>query len=290
VVLVLVLALGAGCSATPAARIAGGEALTTGNATYDEFFKSLRDVWSEAEAAQGDEQAAHAGLLKALGLLPMTPAAQALDESALRAKKLQEHGVLLHLEIAPDARLVGVHAKVDAADEAVLKSVEEAAHASLDVRKRLAALAARAATLDKRRVDLREQAADTFRAEGQAKLDEVIRELEAAQTALADATAKANLSAGTASRFVVELAQAVETGAGDGKWGAKAGRRPPTGPAAPPPPPVASAPAAPVAPVAPAPAPKPAAAPAPRPAAAPAPRPAAAPAPKKPKGGDDFEP
>jgi hypothetical protein len=276
--LALVLALGAGCSATPASRIAGGEVLTTGNATYDEFFKGLRDVWEDAEAAQGEEHAAHAGLLKALGLPPMTPAAQALDESALRAKKLQERGVLLHLEIAPDARLVSAHARADAADEALLKSLEEAARSSLEVRRRLAVLAARAATLDKRRVELRERAADTFRGEGQAKLDEVIRELEAAQTALADSTAKANLAAGTASRFVVELAQAVETGAGDGvRWAAKGAKRPPVAaPPAPPPAAVASAP--------PAPAPKPAAAP------APAPKPAAAPAPKKPKGGDDFEP
>ncbi len=280
----LALGLATGCAAAGTAHIAHGEALTTGNTPYDEFFAALRDVWNEAEAAQGDEETSHAALLKALGLQPMTAAAQVLDESAARAHKLQDKGVLLHLEITPDPRLV--RSKADAGDDALLKAFEEAARASLEMRKRLASLAARASALDKRRVDLRAQAPDTFRADGQAKLDEVIRELEAAQGVLDNAAAKANHAAGAASRFVVELAQALETGAGEASFKlAKGAKRPAFSVAAPPPVAVAAAPAAP----APAPAPKPAA-PAPKPAAAPAPKPAAPPPPKKPKGGDDFEP
>jgi hypothetical protein len=138
---------------------------------------------------------------------------------------------------------------------------------SLEMRKRLAAVAARAAELEKRRVDLRNEAPGAFKQDPQARRDEILAELDAAKTVLADAGDGASRAAGAASRFVVDLVQAVETGGSPvaepakiakGKKGAWA---PPKG-----------APAA-----------------APRAAVAPAAAPAPAPK-KKPKGGDDFEP
>jgi hypothetical protein len=123
--------------------------------------------------------------------------------------------------------------------EALLKAMESSLKSSLDMQKRLAAVAARAADLEKKRADLRSQAPDAFRANPQTKRDEIIAELDA-------------------SRFVVELVQAVETGGGTvvdpggklprGKKGPFAGAPKGAGPVA-----------------------------------APPPR-------KKPKGGDDFEP
>src|SRR5208283_4110546 len=53
----------------------------------------------------GDAETARAGLLKALGLDTTTAPEKALDEAGSRAKKLQEKGVLLHLEIAPEPKL-----------------------------------------------------------------------------------------------------------------------------------------------------------------------------------------
>ncbi len=119
--------------------------------------------------------------------------------------------------------------------------------------------------LEKKRADLRAKADKVFWKEPLEKRDEIEDELDAAKTVLADAGDAATRAAGSASRFVVDLAQAVETGAGpdtgkpargkSGATGVARGRAPAAGPAR-----GAAAPAAP-------PPPK-----------------------KKAKGGDDFEP
>lgn len=283
----LVAGLLAGGCTLPAPHVATGEAYVTGNASFDDFFLAVRDVRAEALAAPGDEDAANTGLIKALGIEDKAVSTTALEAAAVRAKKLQEKGVLLHLEIAPEPRVFAVRGKVElgAEGEALVKATEAAARASLDIRKRLAATAAHAAELEKKRVALRADAPATFRDEKQGKRDEIIAELDAAKTVLGDAGESASQSAGVASRFVVELMQAVETGAGamlePGKLakGKKSvvvvavpmGAPPGAAQGSAPRPPQAGA--------------------APR-AAAPRAAPAApaAPAPKKPKGGDDFEP
>jgi len=265
--------------APPVPRVVRGEVLTTGQTTYDEFFVAVREVRSEADAATADEEASHAPLLKALGLEAKSRAALAVDESGTRARSLKERGLLLHLEIAPEAKLLAAKAKADPGleNEPILRALEDAAKTSLEMRKRFAAVAARAADLEKRRADLRAQAQADFRSEPQARREEVIAELDAAQGVLADALAKANASAGAASRFVVELAQAVETGAADAPppkptRGGFAKRPAVVSAVSSGPPAVASAPSGAHA------------KPAPRPAPPP-------PAKKKPKGGgDDFEP
>ena len=280
--LVVALATGLGGCAAPVAHVTRGEAVATGDASFDDFFTAVREARTEALAAEADEQASHATLIKTLGLEPKTATTAVVDESGLRAHKLQEKGVLLHLEIAPDARLVMVKAKWDPGPdgEALFKAVEGAAKASLEMRRRLAAVVLRAAELERRRVALRGQAPATFRERPQAKRDEIIFELDAAQAVLAEVGEKAANAAGAASRFVVELAQAVETGAGPGDAKLAKGMKRPAAPSFAPAV-VASAPTAPAS--------RPASAPAPA-AAKPAPAPAPATPSKKPKGGDDFEP
>ncbi len=276
-----------GCAPT-LAHVARGEAYSTGNAPFDEFFLGVRDVRADALAARADEDSVNTGLIKALGIEDKAVSTTALEEAALRAKKLQEKGVLLHLEIAPEAKVFAVRGKTDlgADGEALLRATEAAARSSLDVRKRLGATATRAVELEKQRAELRAQAPVTFREEKQSKRDEIIAELDASKAVLADSGESASRSAGAAARFVVELAQAVETGGGallDPSKLARVKKAPVV---------LAALPAA----CAVTPAAKPA--PAvhegghPQPAATPHPV-AAAPAalpPKKAKGGDDFEP
>ena len=264
----LLVALTGACS-TPSAHVARGEAFATGNTTFDDFFTAVRDVRTDAQAAPGDAEGAPAALLKGLGLESKAPS-KALEEAGQRAKKLQDKGILLHLEIAPEPKLMSTRSRADLGPdgETLLKATEGAARAALDLRKRLATIAARAADLEKRRADLHDQAATAFRDEKPAKRDEILAELDASKAVLADAGDGASHAAGAASRFVVELVQAVETGGGTGTTvaePAKPGRGKKGGFV-----PKATGP---------------------RPAA-PAGAPAAAPAApkKKPKGGDDFEP
>jgi hypothetical protein len=251
--------------------MAKGEAYTTGNSTFDDFFTAVREVRGEALSAPDDAEAAHGSLLRALGLDAKAATAKALEEAGARAHKLQEKGVLLHLEIAPEPKLLASRGKVDvgADGEALLKAVEGSVKSSLDMRKRLAGVAARAVELEKRRADLVDQAATAFKDDPQSKRKEVMAELDACKVVLADAGDGAGRAAGAASRFVVDLVQAVETGGasvealagkpGKGKKGAVAA------------------------------APRGGGGPAPRAAAAAATSPAPAPK-KKAKGGDDFEP
>jgi hypothetical protein len=86
----------------PPPHVARGEPYATGNGTFDEFFTAVLEVRSQALAAPDDAEAAHASLVKALGLDAKVTASQALGEAQSRAKKLQQKGVLLHLEIAPE--------------------------------------------------------------------------------------------------------------------------------------------------------------------------------------------
>ncbi|MEO7327589.1 MAG: hypothetical protein ABI193_03355, partial [Minicystis sp.] len=145
--------------------------------------------------------------------------------------------------------------------------------------------------LEKARSELRAQAPQTFRGEPQAKRDEIIAELDAAQTVLATVLDGSTRHAGLSAKYLIDLAAVMETGAAvlgpldtppkAGRWKNPASPKPASPPAASAPPPPAAK--------------KPADTPAPPPAARPPPPatpPPATPPPKKkpPKGGDDFEP
>jgi hypothetical protein len=249
-----------------AAKQAEAPVMKTGNAKFDDFFVAVRDVRDQARAAAAAADAGHADLMKALGLDAKAKGSDALDAAGVRAKKLQDRGVLLHLEIAPEPKVVAARGKVDVGSdgEALFKAIEATIKASLETRKRLAGVAARAADLEKKRADLRDQVADAFKDETPGRRDEILAQIEVAKAMLADATDGISRATGAESRFVVDLVYAVETGggtrvdppakgAGRGRGsfpaGGGAGRAPVSGtPAAPPPPK------------------------------------------KKPKGGDDFEP
>jgi hypothetical protein len=245
-----------GCGPKPEPHVARGELYTTGNDTFDNFFSAVKEVREAAKSGPDDVEAAHQSLVKALGLDAAAGPEKTLDGAGKSAKKLQEKGVLLHLEIAPEPKLLATRGKVDvgADGEALLKAMEGSVKTSLDTRKKLEGIANRAADLEKRRAELRDQAADAFKGEAPGKRDEILAELDASKAVLADAGEGARSAAGAAARFAVDLVQAVETGGyaepvKPGKGGKKGGptgpargggggkAAAPAGPAAPPPPP-----------------------------------------------------
>jgi hypothetical protein len=243
-----------------------GEGIPTGNATYDGFFNSLRELRGQASAAPADAEAGHADLMKTLGLDGKAKANAALDEAGARAKKLQDKGVLMHLEIAPEPKVLVTRGKIEvgADGQALFKSIEGTIKTSLETRKRFASIVARAADLEKKRAELRDQVATTFKDETSDKRDQIVAELDAAKGLIADASDGAGRATGTESRFVVDLVYAVETGGGTRPEASKSqpprkGGFTPSPRTAPPSNPPPSAPVA-------------------------------APPKKKAKGGDDFEP
>jgi hypothetical protein len=282
---ILAAALAAGCAA-PMAHVEQGVAYTTGNAAFDEFFAAVKDVRTDAMAGPGDDP--YAALISALGLEPKSPVGLAIDEAGARAKKFTDRGVLLHLEFAPEVRVLALKGKGELGldVEALIKALEDAVKTSLETRRRFATLATRAAELEKKRVDLRAQALVAFRDDKQAKRDEVIAELDASQKVLAGAGEAASKVAGAASRFVVELAQSVETGAGAMLEPSKLAHGKRVAPIAAAPIPVAP----PVTGAAPVAAAQPAVKAGPAKGAPPPANAAPPPPKKKAKGGDDFEP
>jgi hypothetical protein len=281
--LALVLAAAApsaGC-AHAATKVEAGESPTTGDATYDDFFKAVLDAREEAKKADDEETSARDELARVVGADAGAIDAM-VERTADRAKKLHDFGVLMHLELLPTARLV-VARHGDSADggdgEALVRAVETAANKSMALAKRLGELGTRAASLEKQRVELREGTATKLESMPASQRKDVEKELDGCKALLDEAGTTGARVAGDASRFLLGLARAVETGAADDlakppeacppAKGAKKG-------AAPPPRGRASKPAA-----------SPSRASAQAPAASPAP--AKKPA-RKGKPSDDFEP
>ncbi|MEO5726114.1 MAG: hypothetical protein ABI134_29865 [Byssovorax sp.] len=287
----LVVAAGsitAGC-AKPSPRVARGQAVATGQATYDDFFQAVLTLRAEGQKAREDAAEARAALIAMLGLEAKASVTLAVSEAELRAKKLREAGVVFHVDLVPDARVVAAKAKgvVNLEADDLAKAAEASTKSAITLSQRLGAVSARAAELEKIRTDLRAQAPATFRSEPQARRDEITLELDASAAVLTEASDSGERWGGVAAKFALDLARALETSGGadasPGKPGKGVAPKPPT-----PPPPVVAATRPP--PPSPAKAPEPAPAKKP-PAAAPAPAPAPAKPPaKKPKGGDDFEP
>jgi hypothetical protein len=272
-----------GCFGKAATKIEAGEAPSTGESTYDEFFAAVLKARDEAKKAEEDASSTRQDLARALG----TDGDALLEKAAERAKKLHDYGVLMHLQLLPSTRLV-VKKSGDAPEgndaDGLVRGVESAAGRSMELAKRLADLSAQAARLEKQRAELREGAAQKLEGAAASKRGEIEKELDGSKVVIEEAGAATARAAGSATRLLVDLARAVETGAADAdgppppeacpppnaKGAKKGGAPPPRGRASKPP------------------------ASSPRPAAS-APAPAASPAPaKKParkgKGSDDFEP
>lgn len=208
------LALGsAGCARSPS-RVELGQTVTTGNGEYDAFFTQVLAARDEAMKAGKDAVEARASLVRALDLDRGAPADKAVQVAGESARKLREKGVLMHLELTPEVRLVSVRPPrpIDASTEALLKSVEETAKSSYALVRRLGELTKRTTELQKKRSELRDKAPAVF---GERK-DDVVRELNAAELVISDATEQSVDHGGQTSRFLIALTGAVETGAGAG--------------------------------------------------------------------------
>ena len=203
-----------GCT-PPMAHVARGDVFITGKPIYDDFFAKVRVVRAEGLDCAGAERASHAGLRKALGLaensppdlVPQTGVRPGEEASGARGAPSSRDYARATTDCFPDSRRLGTEG------EAFVKTLDEAARSALDVRKQLATVAARANDLAKRRLRLRTEAPIAFHDVPLVQSNEAMFELDSAEGVLADASDAANRYASAASWFVVELAQAVETGA-----------------------------------------------------------------------------
>jgi len=213
---------------TTASRIEQGEAVTTGKEPYDAFFAAVRAAREESRKAEAQAAEARVSLSRSLGLQDTATASAALEAARARATKLLEGGVRLHLQITPEVKLisgVGRRTRLEDADKPVLTALEESAQGSLAISKKLSETASRTAELEKQRSALAGEADKAFADAPEGKRRDIMRELEAAARVIADASKTNGDQAARASKFVLDLAMAIETGGADGK-------RAPGGPAA----------------------------------------------------------
>lgn len=201
-------ALGWGCAPTvPPARVEQGEAISTGDSSYDDFFKQVQEARAQVDQAKKDVDEARATLAKALELSPKEATFESiLSETEERAKKLRERGVVMHLEITPEAKLVTTGKALDPWGEDVVRGIEGSSKKWLALARKMIELSSRAAALQKTRLELREGASSALGP----RSSDVVRELDASESVI-DSTASSGLKqAGVASRFLIAVADAIE--------------------------------------------------------------------------------
>jgi len=192
-------------------RVEKGETITTGDAAYDTFFREIAEVKYEAEKAGADLSDATRPLSDAI----RAPGKSAAPSDAVRveAKKLQMSGTLLHLDLVPETKLV-TSGKPDAPSEKLLGAAEQTAKGALAIARRAGEVLVRITDLEKRRGDLVAGAGTSFPDES--KRAEITRELASAEGVLKAAREAGEKHGGAASRLALDLAMALETGAGSG--------------------------------------------------------------------------
>lgn len=219
-----------GCAPRTTSQLEQGRALRTGKPPYDELFeatRALREASLDAERLAGE---ARAELARALGVAPSATGNAALEAARARAEELRASGVLLHVELVPEARIVRARRgrRLGAEDRRVVEAMEASLRRALAASKQLGELADRAAELERKRAALAAGSAEALANDPQRR--EVERELEAAERVIAEAGALADRHAGRASKLALDLVLAIDAGAHPPQRGA-ASRPPPRRPA-----------------------------------------------------------
>lgn len=210
-----VLALGCvaqlGSSEVAGTKLAQGEELVTGNAKYDEFFASTRNLLSRTNGLQ--TPALHRPVAGMLDVKDKNDPSATYAAAKERVGKLKEKGGSVYAALVPEPKLVH---KLDASDKtapALMTGIENALREGVSRSRQFEAIAREVDALEATRAALEGDTASSFEdAELRANVDQ---ELEAARVLLGEAKLRADAESGRALRFVVALAEAVDTGSAE---------------------------------------------------------------------------
>ncbi|MFO0610975.1 MAG: hypothetical protein U0414_00205 [Polyangiaceae bacterium] len=191
-------------------KMARGEAFTTGDPKYDEFFQEVLDAKSKVEDLDGTT-----GLKKTLGEGLGSKKSMSNDELFAAAKSkadsMKQGGGGFYVQMLPSAKL---YKRGKAADgDAFVKAVEKTVGDGITRSDELSGMAVRIEQLEAKIDGLVEGAGEAFK--DSKKKEEVVAELEGARVVLEKARLKALAESGRALNFVVELARNVDTGGAD---------------------------------------------------------------------------
>jgi hypothetical protein len=204
--------LAASCMLGNGSRTAQGELYTSGNPTYDAFFRDVHQQQVNETTWGEEERGTHKPLVTALSLeadAPDVTIVQATHESSSKVAK-QPGSVRLDL----DGAAPHVVASGGAGDGGPLfRAVEDTAHQELDRAKRLHAVEPTLDALAKQEADLETHVKADFAKYGNTKANDVASELAATRDVLTKLKAHAQTGARASEDFVADLGRALETAA-----------------------------------------------------------------------------
>jgi hypothetical protein len=206
--------LAASCMLSGSSRTASGQLYTSGNPTYDAFFRDVHQQQVEAASWGDDKKGAHKLLVASLELLPDAPdvtIVQATHESSSKVAK-QPGSVKLEL----DGTTAHVVASGGAGDGgALFRAIEDTAHQELERAKRMHSVEPKLDALVKQDAELEGRVKTDFTQYGESKENEVATELLSVHEVITKLRARAESEARESEDFVADLSRALETASED---------------------------------------------------------------------------
>ncbi len=207
------LSLGA-CMLTGESRIAQGQLYTSGNPTYDAFFRDVHQQQVDEGTWHDDEKSLHKSLATTLELTPDAPEVTIVQAAHEGSSKVAKQPGSVRLELDGPAPHVVVNGGAGDAS-ALFHAVEDTARQELDRAKRLHAVEPKIEALAKQESDLESHVKADFSRYGDTKANEVSGELNATRDVLAKLKARAQAEARESEDFVADLGRALETASED---------------------------------------------------------------------------
>jgi hypothetical protein len=191
-------------------RVAQGQLYTSGNPTYDAFFRDVHQSQVDASSWGDDKKGAHKALVTSLELTPDAPDVTIVQATHESSSKVAKQPGSVRLET--DGTTVHVVASGGAGDGgALFHAIEDAAHLELERAKRLHAAEPKLDALAQRGAELETHVKTDFGKYGDTKENEVAGELAAIHDVVAKLKARAESEARESEDFVADLGRALET-------------------------------------------------------------------------------
>jgi len=196
-------------------RIAHGYTYTSGNATYDAFFRDVHQQQSDAAGWSDERQGAKRALVANLELTAETPDVTIVQTTHESASKVAKVAGSLHLveEEGAAPHVVATNGAGDGAS--FFHALEETARLELEIAKHRRAAQPKLDALSKQEADLESRVKADFSQLGGGKETEVSAELAATKDVVAKMKARAEVEARESEDFVADLGRALETASED---------------------------------------------------------------------------
>jgi hypothetical protein len=203
------LALAPACMLNPASRTAQGQLYTSGNPTYDAFFRDVHQHQVDAASWGDDKKTAHHALVGALDLTPDAPDVTIVQATHEASSKVAKQAGSVRLDV--DGTTAHVVASSGTDGGALFHAIEDSAHQELERAKRLHGEGPKLDALTKTANDLEGRVKADFDKYGTAKENEVASEILATIDVIAKLRTRADGEARESEDFVADLERALET-------------------------------------------------------------------------------